>query len=120
VIPESVEVGPYTYMVTADRDEMNAVQVRERETLYGATDHKKQTIYLDGELALDQLGDTVLHECLHVLMHFTGLATEMGEEAEERVVSRLAPALLLFVRSNFGLLAFLAGYEMKLETEEGQ
>lgn len=99
-LPDSIEIGPFTYTITTDRDGMGKA--------VGQTAMEAQTIQLDDRQAHQHLAETLLHETLHAVVDLTGLGYEMGDkDEEERIVRRLAPILLLVLRTNPALVKFL-------------
>jgi hypothetical protein len=48
-----------------------------------------------------------MHECLHAITEFTGVATDLGKDKDEAICLRLAPMLLTVLRQNPKLVAYL-------------
>lgn len=67
----------------------------------GECDDENQLISVCDGLPLGNEQDTVLHECLHAL------DKQFGIRLSERQVTRLAPALLAFVKDNPKLVRYL-------------
>ncbi|MCK4814996.1 hypothetical protein KA005_04425 [bacterium] len=66
----------------------------------GMTYYNTQTIYLDEDLAPEQIIDSFFHEIFHVFN------TEMQLEFKEKTVVRLATALTDFIINNSDKLVF--------------
>ncbi len=98
--PSRVRVGPHTYRIVADKHEINRLSVEADEPHLGECDTKTLTIYVDPTQADTMLQDTVLHELLHALMDLVGACDDVSREVEERLVRRLAPALLELLTRN--------------------
>lgn len=106
-IPESIEVGPFTYTVTTDELARRRAEGAEKSLLNGHTDCEQLTIIVDPAIAPAMLRDTVLHETLHAIADVTGLGHEWGVEKEETIIRRLSPVLLDVIRRNPALVAYL-------------
>lgn len=106
-IPSLVEVGPVAYDVSIDEVDLLRACRAERTDLLGHTNHRHLTILLDPNQAPGSMRDTLLHECLHAVLEQTGIAHEMEGDEEERLVYRLAPALLGLIRRNPELVTSL-------------
>ena len=75
---------------------------------YGDTTIAKSRIRVQKGMDVHAERDTVMHEVLHALLENVGLAYEMREDDyEEKVVRRLAPALLDLLRRNPRLVQYL-------------
>lgn len=63
--------------------------------------------------------DSLLHECLHAVLYCHGLGKllELDAEAEEKLVSGLAPAVLALLRRNPELVKFLLAKDVVTEAE---
>lgn len=106
-LPRKLKVGPSTYAIRDDADEMNRISRREKDDLFGYCDHRHLTIHIDPDQADDYKRETVLHEVLHAVVSLTNLSEEWGVEKEERMVARVAPLLLGVLRDNPKLVAYL-------------
>ncbi len=106
-LPGKVHVGPHTYRVICDTAAMNAECRDASEDLAGRCSHRTLTIHVDPDQARSQMRDTLLHEVLHAVANMTALDNEWGDEQEEEVILRLAPALLDVLRRNPRLVEFL-------------
>ena len=104
--PAHVDVGPHRYTVVVDEHEAQ----RERVT-FGSTDTVYTRIVINPAQAPSQLRDTLTHEVIHALLNNAGLTdfdqAVLDHEAAERVCRALAPALLLLLRVNPDLAAYL-------------
>lgn len=72
---------------------------------YGVFDPGQYIIWLDGVSGPERTKVTLVHESLHMFINTARL--ELDAEDEEKLVGRLAPLLLDFIRSNRGAIAFL-------------
>lgn len=106
-LPDHVDVGPHRYALIADPTAFNAMQAKERSALRGITDGEALTIHIDPELPASVFAETVLHETLHTVMNLQGVRLDISDAEEERLVTRVAPALLDVLRRNPDLVAFL-------------
>lgn len=77
------------------------------KALLGSIDNDAQTMMLATHQGDDQLAETYLHEMLHGIFQKAGLPT--GNDEHEDVVNRVAPILLLAIRDNPRVLAFITG-----------
>lgn len=103
-LPESIDVGPFTYTVVTDELDVLRTCVSEHKELLGFHDEKALRIVVDPSQAPGQQRDTLLHELLHAVAAMTG--ADLGDN-EEKVVRRLSPALLDLLRRNPNLVRFL-------------
>lgn len=97
-IPDRITIGPAVYTVSTDEVDLLRACRSDRADLLGHVDHRHLTIVLDADQAPGSLRDTLLHECLHAVLDYTGLAYEIDND--EALVRRLAPALLDLLRRN--------------------
>lgn len=94
-LPTRIKIGPYTYKIKQVSNlEVNRVQY------LGLHDHSSLTITINKDAAIEVKLATLVHECLHAIFNLTEIETDK----EERIVSRLTPALIDFFRTNKGLL----------------
>lgn len=98
-LPETVQVGPYTFTVNLV-DEITSAA----EEIYGLCRLDLLTITLRDGLAADATAENLVHEWLHALW----FAARLPEKLEEEIVGRLAPGLLDGLRRNPQLLEYLA------------
>lgn len=94
--PSEVTIAGLRYEIVDNLREL----VDEGPNLLGMCDRRRQRIVVDLDQHEQQAAETVVHEVLHALTHVTGLADEWGDETEEQVVSRLAPALAQTIGTN--------------------
>lgn len=73
----------------------------------GIYDLVDQTISMDRNLGHDRERQTFLHENLHAMVAISGLEAAFREDAEEHIVTVLAPVLLSWLRENPQAVAFL-------------
>lgn len=108
-IPHQLHLGSLTYKVTTSKPAIDAACRDEGADLYGRTDHTKLLIVLDPGNAPAMQRQTLTHEVLHCITERSGLTTEMSQAEEEKLVRRIAPALLDLLRSNDELVRYLLG-----------
>ena len=89
-IPSSVRIGPYEYAVQFQ----DKVLGDQNEELYGHIIYGPQQIKIQGGLSAERTAAIFLHEVLHGLDEVANLGLS------EKQVTRLAPALLTFLRDN--------------------
>lgn len=108
--PAAVIVGPFKYRVSSKRADLATARRDDPSLFSGRTDHASLRILLDPDQcdAKAALQEVLLHEVLHTLTRMTGIAVEIDDKLEERLVNRLAPALLDVLQRNPRLVAFLA------------
>lgn len=96
-MPAVVHVGPHVYEVreAPDMDDL------------GDISFENQEIRIRPVGGRSQQQDSLLHEVLHALTDLTGVAYEIGGAEDEKLVRRLAPALLDVLRRNPALLRYL-------------
>jgi hypothetical protein len=75
----------------------------------GICDADAQHIAIDPDQSADRLRETYLHEHIHAMLSLAGMRDTLGSSREERVVKRLAPILLQFLRDNPAVYSFLTG-----------
>lgn len=104
-LPTEVLVGPHRYKLVCDATAIAKASHAEGSALYGLTDKVRCVITVDPGQARSQLADTVVHESLHCLVALVGADMDLTEE--ERLVRRLSPALLDWMRRNRPLMTWL-------------
>lgn len=97
-MPRKLEVGPFTYRVTAERAE---------EGNLGYTNNDRLTIRVDPDYPDMAVQETLLHEALHATFYVAGLSCRLGELDEELLVRTLSPALFALLRRNPKLVEYL-------------
>lgn len=108
-IPTHVGVGPIMYAVEHD-----ASVVREmlRSNPQGCTDHEQARMAVDPDTDPGQQRLTLVHEWLHGMLQVSGagqlLDEAADEELEERLVTVLAPWLLMGIATNQEMMAWLS------------
>lgn len=93
--PEKAEVVGKTYRIQYVKGQPLA------EDDMGECDDENQLISICDGLPLGNEQDTVLHECIHAL------DKQFGIKLSERQVTRLAPAILAFVKDNAKVISYL-------------
>jgi hypothetical protein len=108
MMARQVNVGPYTYAVTDERLDWQAVEELRGPAAYGYTSHTQQRIYLQPALHPAMRRTVLLHEVLHAAAFASGLAFD-GDHSEEEWVLRVTPLLLDALARSHGLAAYLTG-----------
>jgi len=93
--PEKVEIVGKTYRIQYVKGQPLA------EDDMGECDDENQLISICDGLPLGNEQDTVLHECIHAL------DKQFGIHLSEKQVTRLAPALLAWIKTNAKALSYL-------------
>lgn len=106
-LPAVVQIGPLPFAVVCDKAAMDAASTEAGESLRGETDHHTLQITLLPGMAPAKEAETLLHEVLHGCSSVVGIVDDLGEKEEEKMVARLAPALLAVLRSNRELVDYL-------------
>lgn len=110
--PAGVTVGPSTYDISYDADELARRDKADRANRYGMADHGQLRIIVEGTNPEDVVRETLCHEILHAVIDVHGLAAHLDDrgsvdETEERIVAGLSPALLDTLRRNPAVAAYL-------------
>ena len=83
----------------------------EGQKCWGKTDFDRCQIYLELEASHDIAVETLLHEIMHVVLHFVGFDTDEGESGitatNEELVSRITKGLMLINNLNRKLFKIL-------------
>ncbi len=103
-LPRVIYIGPFVYEVQCSPISTLTLAAQQR---IGECSYEDLAIRLAHSLAPGQTRETLLHEAMHALSNMAGLDHELGDEAEEKVVRRLAPLLLALLRDNPKLVRFL-------------
>lgn len=107
--PKQITVGSLTYTVTTSKATIDAACRDEGADLYGRTDHTRLAIALDPDNAPAMQRQTLMHEAMHCITERVGLTTELPAGDEEKLVRRIAPALLDLLCTNPQLVEYLLG-----------
>lgn len=75
----------------------------------GICDSDEQVICIEQLQADDKKAETFLHENLHAILAMAGLRDEFVGDQEERIVKRMAPIMLDWLRRNPNVYTFLTG-----------
>lgn len=95
-----IDIGPYRYTLYRSPTQLQGYS--------GLLDTDTRTIVIDGTRSAAGQQETVLHEVLHGIIDLTNLrAGDDGEE--EKLVSAIAPWLLLVLRENPKLVEYITG-----------
>lgn len=95
-LPRTLTVGPVRYRVTT---RPKAVAKMGQEQL-GCCNPDRATITLHPDQPATVMRESLLHEALHAVTDLVGVAADLGAGKDERLVRRLAPALLSLLRDN--------------------
>jgi len=90
LIPETVQVGPYTYAVVYEEH----IRADDDQRLMGQADHMALTIRLDKSLLPQLVQETFLHELLHCIERVYGL------DLKERQIGLFSVGLMACLRDN--------------------
>ena len=98
-LPSTVAIGQSTYAITEGAP----------KGYLGRTHKRKQVIQIEPTQGAGSRRDTLLHESLHALLHESGgtKLLDVDDDAEERLIRLLSPWLLMLLRDNPDLVAFL-------------
>jgi hypothetical protein len=105
--PRSVQIGPYRYTVVLDQVALDRMNAEQGSIAAGRCDREGQRLLIQPKMGPDSLREVFFHEVLHALTELTGLDQELGEEADEKVVLRLAPMLIDTFQRNPSLVRYL-------------
>lgn len=113
-LPQSVKVGGINYRITNDPDDWMRKEHSSREFgLYGCTNHKGSTIFLDPDATEEVTRLTLWHEVLHAVLEVLAGSptwTHLGKtpsKREETIIRRLESPTFMVMRDNPELLAYL-------------
>lgn len=105
-IPKKIVVGPFTYRVeVGGHDFHRARGDTEQKNLMGCANAERQVIALKEGMPPDQTADTLLHETLHACIACVG--QPLSQEDEEAFIGGVTSTLLLTLRQNPKLVAYL-------------
>lgn len=102
-IPQTVEIGPFTYDISIDPADIDALGA----SLFAAIDPTSLLIALEPAQDQGQMRDSLLHEILHGTTFVAGLDVDIEPEVLEDVIRRMSPILLGVLRDNPDLVSFL-------------
>lgn len=123
-VPRSVKIMGQRFVVGVTKDLKVAVEAEtttdlpgdgewhhehELRAVNGVCDSDSQVIAIDAGLGDDKTRETFLHENLHAMLSLAGMKGDLDGVAEERVIKRLSPILLLYLRDNPRVYTFLTG-----------
>lgn len=83
-------IGPHRFTIESSKGHTNRLI---REGKYGETSIDDLTIYIRDDLPPTLWNETLFHEMLHAILGISGMATRLGEQLEEEIVSAIAPML---------------------------
>lgn len=115
-MPKTLTIGAVVWTVTADPDDWmrheNAVQCK---GAYGHSEPMQAVIYISPETSPDNQRLSLWHETMHALCetvmgspHWSNLG-EGPTEREERIVRSFESPIVLVLRDNPALVAYLTG-----------
>lgn len=109
-LPSSIKVGPRLYTVHSDEVSYRKLSNDTNRELEGHSNHPEERIVLRPGRNANWTADTVLHETLHAIINLHGVDLRNVkdlDELEEYIVSVMSPLLLMVMRDNPQMLAFL-------------
>lgn len=113
--PERVRVGPFVFNIVWSQADLMKFCRSDGQDRFGQTHLDTHDIYIDDSRPLVALQNTLMHEILHALNWTYNIPTPAneGEDAEEQFVCRMDTPLLLLLKDNPEVFAWLA-----LKTED--
>jgi hypothetical protein len=107
-LPKKILIGPLTWKIDSSLSNFNSVQVT-IEPCLGATQLESLTITLKPDMPRELERETLLHEILHACYATAGLPLDHAkpDDIEEVSVTALSPWLLVILRANPDLVAYL-------------
>lgn len=111
-MPRRIKVLGQTFTITKGEGLMVHVHGKaeaEPVEILGVMDDTTQAIALEKNQADGRMQITYLHESLHAMFSLAGMQDAVDFDTEERVVGRLAPILLLFLKENPSVYTYLTG-----------
>lgn len=103
--PRQIEVGYLEVEVQTEPDAVTRTIYNSGTPVFGTYDERTGIIVLDTTTPMRIQQESLLHEILHAIFKQTGLQFE--EDKEEAVVRSLSPFLLMLLRNNLKLVAWL-------------
>ena len=107
-IPQRVFVGPHCYRLLVDANAIAKASVQEGAPILGYCEKAETRIVIESNLVESLEREVVVHELLHAMCSLAGLDDELGEDVEERVVTRLAPIIVDVLERNENLCGYLS------------
>lgn len=111
-LPTNIKIGPFYYSVYCDAPSWYCGQLtivdQPRPYGYGFTHHKSESIYLNPNLEIMTMRDTLWHEIKHVVFRVAGFVEE-DKFTEEFAIERSTAIELGILRDNPDLVAYLLG-----------
>ncbi len=112
MVPMSIQVGPHCYRVYVGKMDRRADQEPDEPHDQGRCDSEHLLISLnDDGVPHDRLVSNLMHEVLHAVCDDVLFQGETHRYGEETIVSRFAPALVLLIRQNPSLVAYVQSTE---------
>jgi hypothetical protein len=108
-VPKTVQIGPLLWRITTSLADYQAFALSENDKALGFCRLEDLTIVIKPSIPTVLKQETLLHEVLHAIVATQGgvVPTAKGSELEEAFVSATSPMLLLVLRDNPDLVAFL-------------
>lgn len=100
--PKHIRFGAFTYAVKTNKAAQTHLAA---EGLLGKTRHTRQHLLIGTRQHAEQVRDTLLHECLHVVANQT--ATLKNSVKQEDLILRWTPVLIAMLRDNPELVDYL-------------
>lgn len=104
-IPTSIKVGPFVYSVDLSSRAIAGARM-DNAGLTAQADHIKQSVTVDPDMAETGIAESLLHEVLHAVHRTVGINAQDKLRAHD-LIYRTCPTLLLILRDNPDLVAFL-------------
>jgi hypothetical protein len=105
LLPSVVEIGPYRHRISNDPAKFLKQESEYGEVVYGLSSIENQTIFIKPGMGRDATADTLLHECLHMILQTSSAGLSAADE--ETVVRAITPQLLDMLRKNPDIVVYL-------------
>lgn len=108
--PKQIIIGTAVYVVHWDQAAWDQLKLDNNglsSGLFGRTNSVTEEMWIRSDVSLNQQVDTLLHEVMHACFNVAGVSLDGYDDQEEGHVSALTPWLLLTMRDNPGLVAYL-------------
>ena len=102
-IPSSVKVGLLTYDIEVSTKDLGEGD----NELWGISDHTANRIGIHPEQTVDKSRWTLIHEIFHCCFEQSG--AQLKSKEEERIIREISPLVLLALRENPEVAAYLLG-----------
>ena len=107
--PESIWVGPFLINVSWDAGELSKQSYEaDMPQVLGLSDATNLFIVMDDRLPEPKARDTLLHEVLHLILNQVSFRN-VENPTEEFIVDAIATHMIMLLRTNPDLVAYLVG-----------